>query len=250
MKQTDAIVVSRVRTRDSELTSLAPGGCKPMIQVNGRPAVAHLVESLKRCELISRVIVVGDVLRQAQDEAAGADVFVDGSGDEADAVLAGIRAAAGASRCLVMAGDMPLVTQEAVRDLLDCAPDAGVVYPVASRADAEAAFPGRRWPCLVTREGEYTGSSCLLFRPDAVLSKVDMVVGLLRARKDPAALVKLIGLRAGLKLMLSKPSLCGLESVLSDALGLDCRVFITHYPEILFSIDAPGDVETAEIALG
>lgn len=242
--QTDAIVIAAGTTEDARFTCLAPGGRKSLISVGGRPAVSHLVDSLKESERVSRVILVAD--GAGRDVAPNADVFVEALGSEAESVMAGVRAANGASRCLVMSGDMPLASAAAVDDFLTSAPDCDVVCPVVGKTDVEDVFPGRTVSYFRAKEGCFAASSCLLFRPETALSREEMLVSLLGARRDPKALLGIIGPWVGLKMMLSTLALKDFERYLSEALGLTCRVFITHFPELVFSIDSPDDIGLVE----
>lgn len=235
MISTDAIVVA------------AAGDSGSLTALNGRPSAAHLIDTLQSCGAISRVILVCD--SDSYTRLGCQCTHVVAGGAEADDLMAGIHEARQADRCLVMAGDMPLATVEAVDDLLANAPDADIIYPVTSRADVESVFPGRLTPYLSTRDGQYTGSSCLLFRPEVALAREDLISGLMQARQDPSSLVRLVGPWVGLKFAMSKPSLVEIAEMLSDALRLDCRVFLTHYPELLFSIETPFDIELARSGL-
>ncbi len=235
MISTDAIVVANA------------GDSGSLTAVNGRPAAAHLIDTLQSCGAISRVVLVCD--NDSHDQLGCQCTHVAARGAEADDLMAGIQEAWQADRCLVMAGDMPLATAEAVDDLLANAPDADVVYPVVSRADVESVFPERVTAYLTARDGQYTGSSCLLFRPGVALAREDLISGLMQARQNPSSLVKLVGPWVGLKLAISKPSLVEIAEMLSDALRLDCRVFLTHYPELLFSIETSSDIELARSSL-
>lgn len=242
VSSTYAIVIA-MPTGDPHFAEVAPGGQKSLIPIGGRPAIAHLIGSLRASGSVERVIVVGD--KAVLDAASEADVRVPAHSTESASVMAGIAAADGADRCLVMTGDMPLAAAEAVADFLNCAPDADVVYPVTSKEDVEELFPTRKTSYVKAKEGRFTGSSCLLFRKDAALAREKMLVELLEARKNPTALLGLIGPVVGLKIMLSTLSLREFERHLSEGLGMECRVFITHYPELLFSLDSPEDVYLA-----
>lgn len=243
MKQTDAIVMATPSKLDSDLAGVAPGGRKSMIPLNGRPAVTYLVENLRQCGLVSRVIVVSD--EPELDCVGGVDACIPSTGDMSADVLAAVRAST-AERCLIMNGDMPLASCEAITDLLTCAPPSDLVYPVVGKADVVEMFPGRPAFYVETKEGHFTGSSCLLFNPQAALAKQDMLSRLLAAKSNPKQLLGLLGPGLAMKLMLTKVALREFEEHLTRILDMDCRVFITHYPEMLVSIDTPGDVQLME----
>ncbi len=244
---TDAVIIATSATDDPGLVCMAPGGCKSMIRVNGQAAVAHLVENLKLSDLVSRVVLVSD--RKTSDAAPGYDVFVEAGATEAECVIAGMRAVADSPRCIIMTGDMPLASPEAVTDFLTHAPDSDVVYPVVERSDVKEAFPSRKASYVKTKEGMFTGSSCLAVVPNVALSKEKLIIDLLHARKSPRALLGLIGPVVAMKIMFSTLALSEFERYLSDALRVNCRVFVSHYPELLISIDTVSDVRLIEEVL-
>ena len=243
MKQTDAIVMAMASKVGSDLAQMAPNGLKSMICLNGRPAVSYLVENLKLCDLVSRVIVVSD--EPDMDCGPHVDACVPTTGNTAADIMAAVRATT-SDRCLIMGGDMPLASSEALTDLLKCAPASDLVYPVVGKADVVDMFPNRPAFYVETKEGHFTGSSCLLFNPEAAMSKQDMLTRLLGAKSNPKELLGLLGPGLAMKLMLTKVALRDFEVQLSRVLDMDCRVFVSHYPEMLISIDTPGDVTLME----
>lgn len=243
MKQTDAIILAVATKVNADLAEMAPNGRKSLISLNGRPAVSYLIESLKLCGLVSKVIVVSD--QPSFDVDPAADVCIEAGGDLSDCVLAGIRAAS-SQRCLIMNGDMPLASPQALTDLLECAPDCDVVYPIAGRNDMTVMFPERRAFYVEAKEGGFTGSSCLLFDSRVALSREAMLTRLLAAKSNPKELLGLLGPALAMKLMLTKLSLDDFEQHLSRALDMTCRVFVTGYPEMLVSIDTARDVPLME----
>lgn len=243
MKQTDAIVVSLAGKVQSDLAVMAPHGRKSLIELNGRTAISYLVENLKLCSGISQVIVVSD--QPGFDAAPGADVFIEAGGDMSDCVMQGI-GAVNSERCLIMAGDMPLASSESITDLLKCSPESDVVYPIVGKADVVDVFPGRSAFYVETKEGHFTGSSCLLFDPKVAMSRQEMLTRLLGAKNSPKEMLGLLGPALAMRLMLSKLALREFEEHLSRVLDMSCRVFITHFPEMLVSIDTAGDVGLME----
>lgn len=240
MQATDAIIVAG-KTENPLFFDCAPGGCKSLIDLNGRPALSYLVENLKRCEHVSRVILLSD--KATFDVVPDVDVFVEFNGSETESVLAGIQAVKDADKCLIMNADMPLASSEAITDLLANAPDSDIVYPIVEKTNVKNAFPDRTAYYVQAKEGKYTGSSCLLFRPSIALSREELLANLLGVRKNPAALMKIVGPGIALRLMLSVIGLNDFEQQLSSALDLDCRVFVSRYPELFVSIDSIEDIE-------
>lgn len=247
LKQTDAIVMAMATKVSTDLAMYAPGNRKSMISLNGQPALSYLIKSLKRCEMVSRIIIVSD--QPSVDGSMGADVIIEAKDGLAESVLAGI-AASDAERCIIINGDMPLVSPESLTDLLANAPACDLVYPIVEKADMSAAFPDRPAFYVDTKEGSFTGSSCLLFDPQVALSKGALLTKLLAAKSDPKQLLGLLGPGLAIKFMFSKLALGEFEQHLSRALDMSCRVYITHFPEMLVSIDTPEDIKLMERKLG
>ena len=240
----DAIVMAAGMCVDPELAQAAGGGAKSLIPVNKRPVVSVVVENLKNCEHVSRVILVADA--ETYDAAGDVDLFVEAQDYGVESVLRAVREADNARRCLMMGGDMPLASVEALTDLLTHAPESDVVYPIVERGELEQTYPDKQAFYIFAKEGRYTGSSCLLFRPSVALSNDQVISRLLRAREDPKSLIGLIGLGNAMKFMFSTLSLREFQQVLSDALGIDCSVFVSHYAELFVSIESIQDVDMIE----
>lgn len=232
---------------NSDLADAVPRGRKFLLPIGGLPAVAHLVNNLRQCESVSRVILVTDM--SDIDGLPDVDVMIEAPSDLTQCVLTGIRAA-DSDRCLIMNGDMPMASADAISDMLKCSPNADVIYPIVEETDVKDVFPERSPFYVTTKEGRFTGSSCLLFRPDVALAKEKLIIKLLDARSDPKQLLGLVGPFVAMKFMMSTLALSEFEHHLSKALNLDCRVFITHFPELLMSIDSRRDIALIEKELG
>lgn len=235
-----AIIMAVGKSTDTELAKVSNNSHKGMVAFNGRPAISYLVDNIRQCDLITEVVLVSD--RQTADTIGGVDHFIEACGDECGCVMAGIKAIQDAPRSLILNADMPLVSSEALSDFLTYAPDCDIVYPVVEKADVKEYFPERQAYYVQTKEGKYTGSSCLLFKPEIALKHECLLTRLLNARKAPKSLIGLLGAGFALKFMLSTLALKDFETQLTSSLGLNCRVFVSHYPELLISIDSPEDI--------
>lgn len=242
-KQTDAIILALSSKRAADFAQLAPNGRKPFVKLNGKPAISYLIYSLRQCSMLNKVILVTDCPDCDCVPEADASVLVDG--DMNQAVLAGIGSVT-AGRCLLMSGDMPLASSGSVADLLENAPDGDIVYPIVEKTDMARLMPGKVTFYLDTKEGSFTGSSCLLFDSQIAISRQSVITRLLCARSDPRQLLGLLGPGLALKLMLGRTSIDDLQTQLSNALDMNCRVYITKYAELLISIDSTADVPLIE----
>lgn len=236
MKSAQAVVIAAPSTGGSGIDLSQFSGHKSLVPVNGRAAVSHVIESLKSCKAIDRVVLatddewpVGSFGEDEQFRAPGAF----------QAALAGLQAAASAGWCVFATGDLALASASAWEDLILHAPDADVVYPVVEQSVMDAAYPGLETYYLSAAEGSFTGSSCLLVRPKTALENREALLRLLEARSNPRALLGLLGAGFALRMMFSTLSVRDLEQTVSNALGLSCRVYESPRPELFVSIDSP-----------
>ena len=246
----DAIIIAGGSIHDPELARSVSVPTKAEIVVAGKPVVWWIWNALKQSERFDRIAVVsaGHCLELVPE----ADVCIEERADEAANIFAGIEALEGSDLILMSAGDTPLVTPESVRDLLDNAPDADVVFPVVMRADIEREYAerGKDWIFVKAKDGEFTGCNSFLFKPDVLARKRDVLEQVLAARRSVWELVKMWGAGFVWKYMTGQLDLAAVEAYLSQSLGIRGRAYVTHYPELAMDIDHPGDVSLAEERLG
>jgi len=144
---------------------------------------------------------------------------------------------------LMSAGDTPLVTHKAVQDLIDNAPEADIVFPIIERSDVEREFPSRKWICIRTAEGDFTGANCFLFSSDELVGRREWLRKVMDSRRNLPRLIGLLGLGFVLRYLGHRLSIRDVERRASELLGLEVRAYVSPYPEIAMDIDHPDDVE-------
>jgi 2-phospho-L-lactate guanylyltransferase (CobY/MobA/RfbA family) len=244
MTQTDAlpsaIVIAGGEIHDPLLAQAVNVKTKAEIDFHGRAMVWWVVDALKSCGRIGRVVVVA--APACRDLVPNADIFLEQREDETSNIFAGIEALEGSRRILMSSGDVPLLTCNALQDFLDNAPDADIVYPIVEQADIVRQFPDREWIFVKTRDGRFTGSSCFLFNPEALVRQRDALQGVMDARRSVRKLVAMWGLGFALKFMTHRLDIADAEKHLSEVLGLTGRAYVSSYPELAIDVDHPTDL--------
>ncbi len=249
MTETAAVLVVAARSSgNSELDLSRTHGHKSMLRLNGRESVSYVIDNARSCPAVSRVVLVSEGDFDA--DTAGADEHIRTDGADAQAVLAGLNAVAGFAKCIMLTGDLPLASPVALEDLIAGAPEADLVYPVVEKPVMAAAFPERTPYYVRAREGEFTGTSALLLRPEAALRERSRVTQLMEARSNPASLLGLFGAGFAMRMVFSTLSIADFEQALTGAVGLECRVYAGSHPEMFVSIDSPADLHLIERELG
>jgi molybdenum cofactor cytidylyltransferase len=215
LKESPARLQPRRGTSDTERTHrfaavvLAAGGSsrmgdanKLLAEVGGRPIVRHVVQRLSALPLDPIVVVIGHESEAVRAALAGLPVRFERHADWAagmgTSVRAGVAAVAGeADAVLVALGDMPWLSENDVRALLDAFdPDTGrgICVPVRDRKRGNPVlWASRYFTALQTLEGDVGGRHLLhAFADDVcevavagegVLMDVDTPEGLEAARR-------------------------------------------------------------------
>lgn len=211
-----------------------------MIEIGGKPVVWWVVEALKACPQIGSVTVVS---RKACETCVpNADLFLEEAEDETGNLLKGLQMGANTDRVFMISGDAPLITPQALTDLFENAPDADVVYPVVERADIDREFPERKWIYFKTPEGEFTGSSCFLFKRQAVLDRVDWVRKVFESRRSLFKLARMWGPMFVLKFAFHRLTLEDAARSAGRILGLSGLPYITHHTGFAIDLDHADDL--------
>lgn len=243
MSKVDAIVLAGGTISDPEFRAAAGVDCKSLLLLNGKPMAQWVVDALNSAESIGSVVVVGPESLQAvlQD----CEVLTEGS-HEVENLSKGMDALPGAERILMVSSDTPLLSPQALDDLTQNAPEADIVYPTIGKEAIMADFPDRKWTFIRAKEGDFTGSSAVMFRPDAFRDHMDALRKVFDSRRSVAALVSMWGIGFALKFALGQLSLKDAEHRISEVLNVNGRAYVSNYSELAFDVDHCCDIATAE----
>lgn len=246
MPKVDAVIIGGGTISDPAFREAAGAACKSLILLRDKPMIQWVAEALKASDSIGTLAVVGPP-SLAESELAGiADHILTEREHEVDNLLAGMDAMPHADRILMVSGDTPLLTPEAVDDLVLNAPLADIVYPSVEKSPIVEQFGNRKWTFVRMQEGEITGSSVVLFRPAAFRDHEDTLRKVFDARRSVADLVKMWGIGFALKFALGQLSLKDAERRISEVLDVDGRSYLSAYPELAFDVDKASDIALAD----
>ncbi|MHA0042892.1 NTP transferase domain-containing protein [Deinococcus sp. PEB2-63] len=224
---------------------------KPLIPVAGAPMALHVLRALRGSDRVGRVAYVGPT---TPDLDALIDIRVTDHGTLLSNLEAGVEALrdlglAPGERVLVVTADVPMLRPEEVRDVLDSAPDAGLVYPVVRREVCEAAYPGVKRTYARLKDGTFTGGNLFLLDPALIGQFLPRLREVLAARKAPLKLAGLIGWDVLLRLLTGRLSVQRLEEKVSGLLGVKARALITPHAAVGTDVDKDADLTLAETHL-
>ena len=211
---------------------------KALAIIAGQPMAAHVLRALRGAE-VERIVYVGPVTPALEGLI---DTHVAARGTMLENLQVGLAAIGDAGRVLVATADIPLLTSEAVRDVLNRDSGAGLVYPVIDMLDSQAMFPTGKRTSAKLKEGRFTGGNLFLLEPRLVNDFLPRLEFVLDNRKNVLRLAGMFGLGTLFKLALGTLQIAELEASVSRILGVPAKALITKYAEIGFDVDKLEDI--------
>lgn len=220
---------------------------KALIPIAGEPMIAHVTRALADSGYVARLIVVG--LEPDSVALPLPTTWVAEAGGFFENMLAGVealeRVAPGAERVLLCATDIPLITGEMVRELVDTALATGadVCYTVVRREVMEARFPGSGRSYVHAREGQFAGGDIHLVNPAILARNRALFHDIVGARKNNLKQARMLGIGFLLKFLLRRLTLADGERKAERILGMPCRVLPVRFAELGMDVDKPAQLD-------
>lgn len=211
---------------------------KSLIVIGHQVMAAYVLQAL-RAGGVERIVYVGPTVPELEPLI---DTHVSARGTMLENLQAGLEPLKSETRVLISTADIPLLSQAAVKDILQKDSGIGLVYPVVSKVAAERDFPGGKRTYARLLEGTFTGGNLFLLEPrliDAFLPRLEYV---LKHRKNVIRLAGMFGIGALLKLLIGQLSKTELEQTVSRILGVPAQALVTEYAEIGFDVDKASDL--------
>lgn len=223
-----------------------------LITIGHKSMIEYVVDALSRCGLVNRIVVVGP-----REELAGVlsgykVIVVDAAGSVTDNVVRGLKQIPDARRVLLSTSDIPLLTPQSIEDFIYQCQDqeADLYYPIVAKEVVESRFASSPRTYVNLREGMFTGGNVFLLNPAIVEECIPRGEQIIKARKSPFKLCRLVGMMFLLKFLTRSITLAEAQDKVSRLLGISGRVVISGYPEVGVDVDKPSDLELITRTLG
>ncbi len=218
---------------------------KALVRIGGRSLLAIVIEALRGVPEIGRVTVVGP--RTAQACGAAADRWIDEQASGEENVLAALRDA-GDERVVFCASDMPFVRSASIAGLLAASPpSADCVYPIFTREEFEAAYPGARSSFARLSDGQWTGGSALVVNAGAFLRNEQLVRKAFGARKSLVAMASLLGPQLALRYAANKAGVADVKARIERLTRGSLVALRGADPALAMDCDEAADFEYARV---
>ncbi len=249
--QMTAIVLAGDRTKADSLVSHSPAGCKALIDIDGKPMVRRVLDSLRASKVVAGITLAGPQADElATDE--GLSALVD-SGEvqwrapessPSTSAYHAMQAVDGDSPILLTTADHPLLTPEIVDAFgrQSLADDVDVAVGLAPHALVTEAYPGIKKTVLTFADGEFCGCNLFAFLTPEGRRAANFWRKIEQERKKPLLVIGLLGWWAVIRYRLGLLPLEDALAKLSKRLGLRIRAVILPYANAAIDVDSISDL--------
>lgn len=221
----------------------------PLLTRNNETILANICRCLLAAPGIGRVLLlapeemplpaVGGVERAPYSGRIVADIF------------GALEGEADCEYCLYAAGDLPLLTPEAVAAVQNegLGQPVDFVYPVADVDGLKRSYPQARKTSVRLGGRLITGGNVFYLRTKWLLELRPLAEEMVARRKNPLALARMFGPLFLLRVLLGAADLPYLEQQLGRVMRGRLKAALLPYPELALDLDKPSDLALFEDVL-
>ncbi|MDD4168993.1 MAG: NTP transferase domain-containing protein [Desulfotomaculaceae bacterium] len=242
----DAVVLAG-SLNNGPLRECSPARYEALIQIGSKVMVEYVVEALLKARQIRRVLVVGPVEELSHILTDARIQLIGTAGDIMENIEAGLNQLTGENRVLLVTSDIPMLTTRSVDNFIELCGDmsSDLYYPIIPRQIVEDHFAFTRRTYVALKDGVYTGGNLFLFNPLVLKKCVQKGQMIIKQRKSPLGLCRLVGLPFLIKYLLHLLTIKDVQKKASEMMGIRGEVIISHCPEVGVDVDKPSDLEIA-----
>ncbi|MDI6600378.1 MAG: nucleotidyltransferase family protein [Thermoanaerobacteraceae bacterium] len=220
---------------------------KSLVDINGKPMLAYVVDAAEGTGMIDKILVVGNSDSSEFCSKNGLE-FIEGGTDILDNLTKGISRFINDRRILIMTGDIPYITSEAIIDFIRKSEEIGAdfCYPIVEKRICEERFPGAKRTYVTLKDGTFTGGNIFYVNPRIFEQCMPVPRHVIANRKNPAKIASVLGPGLILAFLFKSLTIRMVEKKASDMLKITARAIISEYAEIGNDVDKPEDLYMAK----
>jgi GTP:adenosylcobinamide-phosphate guanylyltransferase len=230
-----------------EFAQMAETEIKALIPFDGETILRRTIRALRDSGCIRRIAVIGPEEVQAEARASGADLMLPEGATGPENIFKGLDGLAQTTpHLLIVTGDMPFLTPEAVRDFLALCPEEGeICIPIVERSTFEVRFPDLIRTDTPLHDGNFRLGG--IFRVEAATLRRTRphLEQMFAARKNNLQMARLIGVPFIVRYLFRRLTVD--QIVARAGQILQCRGAAVRpvAPELAFDIDLPEELAYA-----
>jgi len=238
----DAIILAG-SLNDGKLKDISPVSYEALIPIGAKVMVEYVIDALLNSSKIGKIVVVGPEI-EISESVMDRIRFVLPGDSLLDNVQRGFDYLPDSRRVLVATSDIPLLTAKVVDDFINQCRDESVdlFYPIVSRDVIQNSFANAERTYVRLQENVFTGGNLIMLNPEILPRCLAKGNELVKARKSPLKLSRLIGLSFLIKFVFHKLSLAEAEIKVSQLLGIKGVAVVSPHPAIGLDVDKPDDL--------
>lgn len=220
---------------------------KSLADINGKPMLAYVADAAEATGIIDKILVVGNREIRGFCDGRGLE-FTEGGPDILDNLAKGIDRFKNDRRILVMTGDIPYITPEAIKDFIERSEEKGAdfCYPIVEKSACENKFPGTIRTYVTLSDGTFTGGNLFYVNPSIFERCIPVLRHVIDNRKNPLKLASLLGPGLIFAFLFKYLNIEMVEKKASEMLNITAKAIISDYAEIGNDVDKPEDLIMAK----
>ncbi len=243
-----AAIVLAAGTKSEPVSEASGLAHKAMLEVGGRAVVNRVAEALQAAQLVGEVVVVTAPDSPVQDVLVEDTAWVESAGGSyVDTIMAGLKYHKDCEEVLLVTGDLPLLTAEAVDHFVAEALDSGaeLCYSMVSAKRADSLYGTTSHSAVRLCDGTFTGGNLALVSRQFVERQQQRLERAFASRKNPIGLARLLGSRFIFRYLLGRLTVADIVQRFNQILGCEVMVVNSPYPEVSFDVDKPDHIAIA-----
>lgn len=241
------VVVPAAGKISEELRLQTGAGCRGLVPIAGRPMIDRVLDSVGQATSTGDVCVVCEPGSDLLDHLGPVAVAGEGGGF-VSTLRTGLAALGGPEYILLVTGDLPLLTPQALDHFCIQALHSGasIVYSIIRKDVCERVFPGGKRLYVRLRDGAYTGGNVSVFSRRFIEAEGERLEQAFSGRKSPLRLCRMLGWGFVLRLAAGMLSVEDIVRRAEQVMAAPVHVVESPYAEIGFDVDKPADVAEME----
>ncbi len=229
------------------IKGLEEAGNKALCLINRKMMIEYVIDAVRAAEDIKKVVVVGPKDKLSRHLNGKVDAVIDSGGNVMENVMAGIRYLKPQENILICSCDIPLITTEAINDFISRSKtlNADLCYPIVEKTVNDNKYPDMERTYVRIKEGRFTGGNIFYVNPRAVENGLLFADKLVKARKNPLKMARLLSFRFMLRLILGNLAINEVEEKFSQITGIKARAIVSLFPEVGQDVDKSSDLNIA-----
>lgn len=220
---------------------------KALADINGKPMLAYVADAAKATGIIDKILVVGNREIKGFCDERGLE-FAEGGPDILDNLAKGIDRFKNERHILIMTGDIPYITTDAIKDFIERSEEIGAdfCYPIVEKSVCERKFPGASRTYVTLKDGTFTGGNLFYVNPSIFERCMTILRHVIDNRKNPFKIASLLGPGLIFAFLFKYLTIEMVEKKASEILNITAKAIISDYAEVGNDVDKPEDLIMAK----